>query len=80
MIQNSNVFQYVKIQTNELCLIAVSKNGYLLQFVKNQTDEICLASVKQYGESLFFVENQTDMFRCGNTIRLCIKVCYKSNG
>lgn len=47
------------VQTPELCLAAVQKNGFVLEFVKEQTPEICLAAVKRNGLALQFVKEQT---------------------
>jgi len=47
-------------QTDELCKLAVQRNGCALGFVKNQTDEICKLAVQQDGYALGFVKNLTD--------------------
>jgi len=57
--RNSNMLQFVKNQTDEICLEAVKQYGWALQFVKKQTDEICLEAVKQNGNALQFVKNPT---------------------
>ncbi|MCK5344881.1 MAG: DUF4116 domain-containing protein, partial [Candidatus Heimdallarchaeota archaeon] len=44
-------------QTLEICLAAVTQNGYALQYVKKQTPEICLAAVTQNDCALQFVKN-----------------------
>ena len=46
-------------QTLEICLKAVSQNGFALQYVKDQTLEICLKAVSQDGRALQYVKNQT---------------------
>ena len=51
--------EYVKEQTELLCLIAVQQNGLALQFVKEQTHDICLITVQQNGLALEDVEEQT---------------------
>jgi len=51
--------EYVKEQSEELCLKAVMKNGHTLLFVKEQTEKICLEAVKQDGFSLKYVREQT---------------------
>ncbi len=51
--------KYVKKQTHQICLEAVTYNGHALEYVKKQTPEICLAAVKQNGYALKFVKNQT---------------------
>ena len=39
--------EYVKNQTEEICLAAVKNNGHALQYVKEQTPKImCVAAVK----------------------------------
>lgn len=61
--------EYVEHQDEELCLIAVQRNGFALQFVKKQTEKICLEAIKQTGSALKFVQNQTPQF--------CIDVLFK---
>ena len=38
--------QYVKNQTEEICLAAVKQNGWTLKNVKNQTEQVCLEAAK----------------------------------
>src|SRR3989338_9805218 len=52
--------QYVKEQTDEICMVAVQQDGLVLQYVNVQTDEICMAAVQQNGWALAYVTNQTD--------------------
>ena len=52
--------EYVKYQTDQICIEAVRKNGMNLQFVNQQTDQICLEAVRKYGHALRFVKHQTD--------------------
>ena len=54
LIINKNIFKYIKNQTEEICKIAVEKDGLLLQFVKIQTEEIIKKAVKQNGFSFVF--------------------------
>jgi hypothetical protein len=51
--------QYVNDQTPEICLAAVTRDGWALQFVEVQTPEICLAAVTRKGWALLFVKKQT---------------------
>ena len=46
-------------QTPDICLAAVSQNGFALYYVKDQTSDICLAAVNQNGWALEFVKDQT---------------------
>ena len=48
-----------KIQTPEICKIAVQKSGQQLRFVRNQTPELCLAAVKRDGIALQYVHDKT---------------------
>jgi hypothetical protein len=48
--------QYVTIQTNALCLIAVMNNGNSLQFVNEQTDIICLEAFKQTNYAYEYID------------------------
>ena len=34
--------EYVKNQTEEICLKTVKRNGHTLKYVKDQTEQICL--------------------------------------
>jgi hypothetical protein len=49
-----------KMLTEELCKLAVHKNGYALQYIKEQTEEICKLAVQQYGSALQWVKDQTE--------------------
>ena len=51
--------QFVEHQTPELCLAAVTQNGWALLFVKQQTSELCLAAMTQNGKALRYVKDQT---------------------
>ena len=44
----------------EICKLAVQKNGKTLQYVVNQTEEICKLAVQQNGLVLEYVKNQTE--------------------
>lgn len=54
---NANTFVTLPehCRTNELALIAVSKNGCLIRHVIQQTKELCLAAVNQTGIALQYV-------------------------
>jgi hypothetical protein len=43
----------------EICKLAVQKNGYVLQCIENQTDEICKLAVQKYADALRHVKVQT---------------------
>jgi hypothetical protein len=53
--------QYVKDQTEAICIEAVKQNGYSLRYVKEQTPEICIEAVKQNGYSLQYVNKKIFM-------------------
>ena len=44
---NGYVLQYIKEQTEIICIDAVKRNCWELQYVNEQTDEICIEAVKQ---------------------------------
>lgn len=46
-------------QTEEMCKIAVSKNGDALQYVANQTEELCKIAVLKDVKNLIYVKKQT---------------------
>ena len=47
-------------QTEEICKMAVQKNGLSLCYVKNQTEDICKFAVQQDGYVLRYVKEQTE--------------------
>lgn len=53
-------FEYIKNQTEELCVLAVQRNGLLLRYVKEQTKEICKLAILQNYRALQYVKNPTD--------------------
>ena len=60
MVQkNGLALEYVKKQTEEICLAAVKKTGYVLEYVIEQTEEICLAAIKHTKFALKWVKEQT---------------------
>ena len=56
--QDGNALQYVKKQTETICLAAVERDGCALQYVREQTEAICLEAVKQNGRALRYVKEQ----------------------
>ena len=55
MESDGYALQFVKDQTEAICLKAVEGNAYALQFVKDQTEAICLKAVEMNGYALQFV-------------------------
>ena len=51
--------EYVKEQTDEVCLKVVKQNSWALLYVKKQTEAICIEAVKQNGLVLQYVNEQT---------------------
>ena len=68
--QNDKAFQYVKVQTPELCKLAVQENGYALQFVKVQTYELCEIAVQLKGCALQYVK---DRFKTYDLCKLAVQ-------
>ena len=58
--KNGNDLQYVKEQTEEICLTAVRQCGLSLRFVKNKTREMCIEAIKQDPFAIQFIEDQTE--------------------
>jgi len=56
--QNGYALQYVKDQTEAICLEAVKQNGLTLKYVKDQTEEICLAAVKQNKDATIYINKE----------------------
>ena len=54
--ENWYALQYVKEQTEEMCIEAVKQNWYVLQYVKEQTEEICIEAVKEDWDALRYVD------------------------
>ena len=54
--QYGYALQFVKEQTEAICLAAVKEDRDALQFVKEQTEAICLAAVKEDRGALQFVD------------------------
>ena len=52
--------QYVRKQTEPICLQAVKQNGKALQYVRKQTESLCMEAVKQNSSALQYVTNQTE--------------------
>lgn len=52
--------QYIRNQTDEMCLKAVTTNPFTLRFVRKQTDIICKCAVQQDGHALLYVHKQTE--------------------
>ena len=57
---NGMALEFIKEQTDEICLEAVKQNGLALQYVKKQTPEICLEAVKNNASTLRYVQQQTN--------------------
>lgn len=53
--------KFIKTQTHEMGLIAVTHDGLLLDYVLVQTEEICLAAIKQNPAAFKFVRVQTQL-------------------
>lgn len=49
----------MKVQTEAICLVAVSQYGIALRYVIDQTEVICLAAIKRNGFALQYVKKQT---------------------
>ena len=58
--RNGMILDFIKEQTDEICLEAVKQNGLALQYVKKQTPEICLEAVKNNASTLRYVQQQTN--------------------
>ena len=56
--QDGCALQYVKKQTEAICLAAVKQDGDALPYVEKQTKAICLSAVEQDGRALQYVKEQ----------------------
>jgi hypothetical protein len=62
-----------KLQTEELCLIAVKKHPIAIKFISLQTLKICLHVVKQNGYYIQYVESKFQ------THEVCLEAFKKSS-
>ena len=53
------LLQYVKQQTEDICLTAVQEDGRALRYVRQQTEDICVAAVRQCPGAITKVQKQT---------------------
>jgi hypothetical protein len=56
--QNTSAISYIP-QTPELCLMAVSRNGYVLGYIEEQTEEMCLIAFKDNIKTIKHIKNIT---------------------
>jgi hypothetical protein len=68
VVQHPHILYRVKHQTEDLCLAAVRRNGFVLCFVQHQTEAICLAAVENYPTALFSVRDRTPVV-CSAAVR-----------
>jgi hypothetical protein len=54
------IFINDEMMTDELCKLAVQKDGYALKFVKNQTEELFKLAIQHNGGVLQFMKDQTE--------------------
>jgi uncharacterized membrane protein len=59
VFDNTQRLQYIKNQTSEMALAAVSQEGCALKYVLDQTNEIALAAVTQDAYAINYVKEQT---------------------
>ena len=59
LIEEPQLFKEFPIQTESLCLIAVTKDWTLLPYVRIQTKAICLAAVRTHGLALAHARKQS---------------------
>ena len=52
---NPQLLASIEDQTEELCKLAVSKDGRMLKYVKNQTLEICEIAIINYGKYTYII-------------------------
>lgn len=49
--------EFVKKQTEEICLTAVKQDSSALELVKNQTKDVCLEAVRQNKTVMDYIRN-----------------------
>ena len=55
-VRNGYALQYVKVQTSEICKLAVQQNWKVLRYVEVQTSEICVLAAQQNQRALQYLE------------------------
>lgn len=53
--RNYSIFEHVRDQTEEICLVAVQERCFNLAYVRKKTPAICLAAVTSDGKALRYV-------------------------
>lgn len=61
--ENGLNLQYIKRQTNYICLEAIENNWEALQFVKNQTLDICIKAYKINKKALYYISDHKLRYR-----------------
>ena len=46
---NGLAFEFISVQTTELCMAVVYQDRWVLKFVREQTPDICMVAVKHNG-------------------------------
>ena len=67
--KDGTYLEFVRVQTDTLCQVAILQNWKALQFVRNQTPEICLLAVNINPHAIQYIRNLT--------IQLCVFVLRK---
>jgi len=74
MVFNNDEYNFgadIRLQTYEICLAAVRKNGLNLEYVKiEQTDELCYEAIAENPFALEYVKNQT-LHMCFTAVKKC---------
>ena len=56
---NARDLIYVNHQTEDICLIAVKRDGLMISAIHDKTEKLCVAAVRQNPAALQLIENQT---------------------
>jgi hypothetical protein len=67
----ANNLQFVSHQTEELCMLAVRRDGYSITYVKNQTEDLCIEAIRQNSNCFKLIKNLT--------VKICLEAV-KKNG
>lgn len=59
VLNDPEVLQYIKNQTEEICYVAVSQDGLTLRYVNDQSEEICLTAIRQNPSAIKYVKKLT---------------------
>mgnify|MGYP000450382836 CR=1 FL=1 len=62
VIKDGCELQFVKNQTENICIIAICQNYVALKYVRNQTERICWLAINSNPKTLLYIREQTESY------------------